>query len=113
MKNPLKTFKKIIVRESSPDPATKGLVKPPHPEVDTIVIKPLKNVAQSGDTTQFRGNMQSVSQQTRVAKGTDPAQSKPEGVWQSEVKDSGQSWPHESAESMKARRKQLIEEGSE
>ena len=89
------------IKESTPDPATKGLVKPPQDTVDTITIPNLKSVAQSGYTPAFRGNLQSVSQQTNVAIGTDPASSKPEGIWQTEINDPMKPWPHESVKRWK------------
>jgi len=39
-----------------------------------------------------------VSQQTDVAAGVDPAQSKPEGIWQTTQNDDGTAVPHENKE---------------
>jgi len=82
-KKPKRTIrvKPTIIEEH--DPAKMGLASPDTPmRHDTNVYREPETSTTQGPTgTRFRGNMQNVSQQTNVAKGTDPAHSKPEGVW--------------------------------
>jgi hypothetical protein len=102
MNNKEKLKIKVHVKEER-DPAKMGHTKPASTGRDTSADASVYKTAGQGTSdgpsgegsTQFRGNLQSVSQQTNVAMGADPAESKPEGVWQTEINNSESNPAHE------------------
>jgi hypothetical protein len=81
------------------DPAKMGQKKPGKLGRDTSADANVYYDAGAGTSqgpsgegsSQFRGNLQGVSQQTRILSGRDPAHSKPEGVWNSGMKKKKES----------------------
>lgn len=102
-----KTKLKIKVRPKKTreegDPAKMGHKKPGAQGRDTsadtnVFTDPYYGTSKgpSGEDSQFRGNLQGVSQQTNVAMGRDPAESKPEGVWNFGLSDPESNPSHEA-----------------
>lgn len=84
------------------DPAKMGLTRPPATGRDgsvadsSVYNTPGQGTSGGPSGQQFRGNLQSVSQQTHTAIGVDPAAAKPEGVWKTDITEPEDVYPKES-----------------
>jgi len=92
-----KRIKIVPKLKEDKEPGQMGKQQPPN--LDTSVYTDVgqgQNLGPSG-LTRFRGNLVGVSQQTEVARGTDPAASKPEGVWKTNQTEPVDVYPTEGA----------------